>query len=203
MSLITIESASEVKEKQQKPCKVCGSMFRPFSSTARVCSPVCARKIVKADKKAEKVQDRAKRESQKPIKKLKAEAQKAFNEWIRMRDADQPCISCDTLNPPMKPGGAWDAGHFISRGSHPELAFDEDNVHKQCKTCNAGGGKYAHKERTVNEQYEERLIARIGAERVERLKGPHEVTKLDREVLRQIKVIYRAKTRDLRQGVRA
>jgi hypothetical protein len=148
---------------------------------------------------AEKAKDRATREKQKPLRDLLAEAQTAFNQWVRTRDAHQPCISCGETDPPMKPGGAWDAGHFLSRGAYPELRFDEDNCHKQCKTCNGGGGKFAHKARTVAAEYEERLIERIGPERVERLKGPHELVKWDRDVLRQIKTIYRAKTRELRK----
>ena len=99
----------------------------------------------------------------------------------------------------MKPGGAWDAGHFLSRGSHPELRFDETNVHKQCKGCNGGGGKFSHKARTVGKQYEANLPARIGQAAFDRLMGPHEVCKLDRDTLRQIKTIYRAKARQLKK----
>jgi len=182
-----------------KECRQCGTSFIPFRFAAKVCSPTCARRYVAETKKAEKVSDRAKKAEQEPINKLKAAAQTAFNEFIRTRDADLPCISCDETNPPMKPGGQWDAGHFLSRGAYPELRYDEDNCHKQCKTCNGGGGKFAHKARTVAEEYETRLIARIGADRVARLKGPHDIVKWDRDTLRQIKVIYRAKTRELRK----
>lgn len=184
-----------------KACKQCGSAFTPsiYRLGASVCSPICARRLVDAQKKTEKAQTRARKEAVEPIKKIKAAAQAAFNAYIRARDENEPCISCDVINPPMKPGGAWDAGHFKSRGAYPELAFDEDNCHKQCKSCNAGSGKFSHHARTVADQYEERLIKRIGQERVDRLNGPHEVLKLDRDILRQIKVIYRAKTRALKK----
>lgn len=183
-----------------KECRQCGASFIPFRFAAKVCSPTCARRYVAETKKIEKAALKARKEAIQPRRELLAEAQDAFNEFVRTRDADQPCISCGVVNPPMTSGGQWDAGHFLGRGAYPELRFDEDNCHKQCKTCNGGGGKFAHKARTVAAQYEERLIARIGAERVERLKGPHELVKWDRDTLRQIKVIYRAKTRELKRN---
>jgi len=186
-----------------KTCQQCGSSFIPFLWMARVCSPICASRIVKAEKKVKNTQEREQFKARKAAiqrkRDLVAEAQKAFNAWVRARDADQPCISCDVMNPPMKPGGQWDAGHFMSRGAYPELRFDEDNCHKQCKTCNGGGGKFAHKARTVSEQYEERLVDRIGAETVERLKGPHEPKKWTREELIDIKATYTAKARQLKK----
>lgn len=187
-----------------KDCAFCGSNFQPQRPMQNVCSPTCARRKVARDKqqakeraKLDRMMDRAAKEGMKSVKQLKAEAQDEFNKYIRFRDAGLPCISCGVTNPPMTRGGQWDAGHFISRGSHPELAFDEDNCHKQCKSCNGGGGKYKHKERTVSAQYEINLIERIGQERVDRLKGPREVVPLERETLRQLKVIYRAKWRQL------
>ncbi len=84
----------------------------------------------------------------------KPEAQKAFNAYIRARDAALPCISCGETNPPDLHGGQWDCGHFKTVGAYPELRFEERNAHKQCKSCNAGAGKYTAKELTVAQQYE-------------------------------------------------
>jgi hypothetical protein len=78
----------------------------------------------------------------------KAQAQQAFNAYIRARDADLPCISCGETNPPDLHGGQWDCGHFKTVGANPELRFEERNAHKQCKSCNAGAGKYTAKEAT-------------------------------------------------------
>ena len=185
-----------------KTCQQCGSSFIPFMSMARVCSPICASRIVKAEKKVKNTQEREQFKARKLAAKRKrdliAEVQAAFNAWIRARDADEPCISCDTMNPPMKPGGQWDAGHFMSRGAYPELRFDEDNCHKQCKGCNAGGGKFKHHERTVSAEYEARLTIRRGAETVARLKGPQEPKKWTRDELIAIKADYIARTKALR-----
>lgn len=199
------------KPLKPRPCKHCKSSFTPTKRMQVVCSPLCGlerariqreakeRKQAAERAKLDRMMDRAAKEAQKTVKQLKARAQKWFNVWIRERDADEPCISCGVVNPPMTIGGQWDAGHFISRGSHPELAFDEDNCHKQCKSCN-GASKYNKaKEATVSQQYETNLIKKIGQERVDRLKGPHEVIPLEKETLRQIATIYRAKARQLKK----
>ena len=156
-------------------------------------------KRVRAAAKVERATDRARKQAMKPLREFVKAAQTAFNQWVRARDWDKPCISCGTTNPPMKPGGAWDAGHWKSRGSHPELRFDEDNCHKQCKSCNAGSGKYGHKARTVSQDYECNLIDRIGHDRVERLKGPHPLPELTREYAIAIKAKYVQKLKDLKK----
>ena len=155
-------------------------------------------KSARAAAKVERAHTRQRKESAKKISELVAEAQDAFNKFIHERDKDQPCISCGATNPPMTSGGQWDAGHFKSRGAFPELRFDEDNCHKQCKSCNGGSGKFAHKARTVSAMYEENLIARIGPERVARLNGPHPVPKLDRAELIELKATYRRKLKELK-----
>jgi len=182
-----------------KTCAHCKTQFMPARPMQKVCSPTCARRKVEADKKAEKAKTKARREAIEPFRKLVSDAQAAFNEFIRLRDADKPCVSCGVTDPPMTAGGQWDAGHFLSRGSHPELRFDEDNCHKQCKACNGGGGRFKHHERTVSAAFREELMRRIGTERLERLEGPHEIVKWTRDALRQIKVIYRAKLRELKK----
>lgn len=82
--------------------------------------------------------------------------------------------------------------HYLSRGSHPELRFNEDNCHKQLKSCNGGSSKYARKGRTVAEGYRARLIEKIGLERVEALEGPHEARRYSIEDLKAIKARYQA-----------
>ena len=76
-------------------------------------------------------EDRAKREKLKSRAQWLKEAQQAFNAWIRLRDADKPCISCGRHHE-----GQWYAGHYLSTGARPELRFEPLNVHKQCSACN-------------------------------------------------------------------
>lgn len=183
---------------KEKTCAQCGTQFRPFSSTSRVCSQICALRWVRVEKKKERALDRKKKQDQMPIRELLAEVQVPFNAWIRARDADLPCVSCGVVNPPMTTGGQWDAGHFLSRGAYPELRFNEDNVAKQCKSCNAGSGKFAHKERTVSQRFEEELRRRIGDERVDALKCAHPLHKWERDELIAIKADFVQRLKQLK-----
>lgn len=177
---------------KSRECKACGSIFSPWSSTQTVCSRVCAAKLVKAEKAAEAKQDRAKRESLKTIPHLIKEAQVEFNAYIRERDKHQSCISCGTSLPKEAVGGGFDCGHYRSTGSAAHLRYDERNAHGQCKQCNRWGAG-----RAVD--YRIGLVARIGLEAVEALESDNEVIRWDRDTLRQIKTIYRAKTRALKK----
>lgn len=192
-----VKQPKQPKEPKEREC-ICGNKFIPRRMEHVVCSPRCLIAKKKADAKAERESFKARKQAMKSVKKLKAEAQDAFNDFIRTRDADLPCVSCSTTNPPMQPGGQWDAGHFLSRGAYPELAFNEDNCHKQCKSCNAGSGKFAHKARTVSAAYEEELLRRIGPERLAALKGPHQVTPLDRQALIDLRATYKAKLKEIK-----
>lgn len=134
-----------------------------------------------------------------PLRKFIAEAQTAFNAWVRARDDGLPCISCGELNPPeLGPGGAWDAGHFLGRGAHPEKRFMEDNVHRQCKSCNAGSAKNPAKALTVGQRYAVELRNRIGSDRYEAVVAPIPVRKWTREELTSIRNTYRAKLKELK-----
>jgi hypothetical protein len=150
--------------------------------------------------KAERAETRRRKEAAKTRRDLRPVAQDAFNAWVRARDAALPCVSCGATNPPMKPGGQWDAGHFLGRGAYPELAFNEDNCHKQCKSCNAGGGKFSHKARTVNDKYREELLRRIGPDRLAALEGPHPPAKLGEDDYRQITATYRARVKAMKEA---
>jgi hypothetical protein len=188
-----------MKPFQPKPkaCAHCGNSFLPLRAMQQVCGPLCAARKVKQDRAAAKVALKARKAALKRTSDYKAEAQKSFNDFIRARDAHLPCVSCGVIDPPMKPGGQWDAGHFLGRGAYPELAFNEDNCWRQCKSCNAGSGKFSHKARTVAEKYEAELLNRIGPERLAALKGPHppnQYRKADYEAIRET---YRLKRKEL------
>lgn len=182
-----------IKSKTTRTCE-CGRSYRPINSMQSKCVP-CLAAIGPAKRKLERVKHKQRTQAARTRSEAKPQAQQAFNCWIRHRDAALPCISCGETNPPMKPGGQWDAGHFLGRGAYPELAFNEDNCHKQCKSCNAGGGKFKHKERTVNAKYETNLIDRIGVDRVAVLKGPHPPMKLSVADYDALRNTYRARLR--------
>ena len=181
-----------------KPCAHCSTPFTPQRMGQRVCGPLCASRYVKAAKKAEAVQTRERKAALKPLRDLVKAAQEVFNKWVRARDAYLPCVSCGVENPPMTSGGQWDAGHFLNRGSHPALRFNEDNCHKQCKSCN-GGAKYPHLTGSIRERYQAELLNRIGSERLEVLLGPHPEVKLNRDELIQIRATYTQKLKALKE----
>lgn len=143
-------------------------------------------------RKQERAQDRATREAMKRLPDLKREAQTAFNAWIRLRDAGQPCISCGAPPPDLSGLHAGrDAGHYRSVGSAPQLRYHADNVHGQCVACNQWGAGKAVEYRTG-------LIARIGLARVEALECTNEPRKWTHDELRGIRDDYRAKTKALK-----
>ena len=51
-----------------------------------------------------------------------------FNKFIRLRDQDKGCISCNAT--------VTEAGHYYSQGHHSALRFNEVNTNGQCTRCN-------------------------------------------------------------------
>lgn len=156
--------------------------------------------------KEQKKKDMAFRERKaaiKPASKVLAEAQAAFNRYIRIRDYKEPCISCGKpkelveAEQGWKVGGCWDAGHFMTRGAKGQLRFVLFNVHKQCKSCNGGSGRFSHKAATVDENYRINLIDKIGLEKVNWLENNNDLDtqKKDIEYLNRIKRIFNKKYR--------
>lgn len=179
----------------------CGQAFTPTRHMQAACSPSCALAFAgfsKARQLAKKVQDerrqtRAQLEALKTIPRLKKEAQQAFNAWVRMRDADQPCISCGAPPPDLSGMHAGrDAGHYRSTGSADHLRYIEDNCHAQCVKCNQWGAGMAV-------EYRMGLIARIGLHRVAALESNNQSAKWTREGLREIRDTYRARAAELRR----
>jgi len=118
----------------------------------------------------------------------RVEAQAAFNAYIRYRDRDQPCISCDASGNHEGLGGYWDAGHYRSRGAARHLSFHQHNVHRQCSRDN----RYLSGNIV---EYRIRLIERIGLDRVEALEHNNDTVKHDITYLRRVKQIFKNKLR--------
>ena len=175
-----------------KKCKSCGVMFKPFSSLALVCSMACSLDYVDSQKavKAKKEHVAQKRDFLANDKSFqRAKAQKAFNEFIRLRDAHLGCISCDK---PKDWGGQWHASHWKSRGARPDLAFNEDNVHKACSICNNWLSGNVDSFRFA-------LIAKIGGERVQALEADtDQPKKYTAEDYAAITKTYQAKIKEIK-----
>lgn len=175
-----------------RPCKGCGRNFAPSKPLQSVCSPRCAVKKVKQDKAEDRAKIKTRKEAIKTLPVLKAEAQQAFNAFIRERDKNQLCICCGLPLSAGDVGGSFDCGHYRSVGSAPQHRYNELNAHAQRKQCNRWGAG-----RAVD--YRLGLIARIGLEAVEALEADNKVRKWTREELTEIRDTYRKKLKELKK----
>ena len=196
-----------IERKQPKPktCKnpTCRASFVPQRLGQAVCNYTCglAIKDVNQEKARKSLAQVERREIKVRKEKLKSradhmrETQVVFNEFIRLRDAAHPCISCDSVSTDdgLITGSRWDAGHYRSVGSCPELRFEPLNVHRQCVRCNRNLSGNAV-------EYRIRLVQRIGSEKLDWLEGPHEAQRYTVEELKAIKAKYRAMTRELKRA---
>jgi hypothetical protein len=178
-------------------------MFTPSRSSQAVCGEVeCAiaygksEKGQKATRKAladiERRDIEVRKEDLKSRGDYMRDAQRAFNDFIRVRDqlAGHACISSG--RPLDWAGNAVDAGHYRSVGAAPHLRFDERNCHAQSKQDN----RYLSGNAI---DYRIGLIKRIGLLAVEELEADQSVRKYTKEDLKAITAEYRAKTRKLKR----
>ena len=193
------------KQRKLKKCRVaeCGASFVPARLGQAVCSPACA--ILDAPKNLDRARKSLAQVERREIKvrkeQLKSradhlrEAQAAVNEFIRLRDAHLPCISCDSTpnDHDLMTGSRWDAGHYRSVGACPELRFEPLNIHRQCVRCNRNLSGNAV-------EYRIRLVLRIGVDKVDWLEGSHSARKYTVDEIKTIKADYRAKTRELKRA---
>ena len=95
--------------------------------------------------------------NKKTVPQLLKICQQTFNKYIRQRDIDLPCISCQK-------GRVENAGHYLSQGHHSALRFNENNTNGQCVRCNLWlSGNLIH--------YRTNLVAKIGLSCVEVLEN--------------------------------
>lgn len=176
---------------KQKRCSYCKNLFQPKNGKHKVCSEACA--IGLHEKSITKAVKASNREALKKLKRRSewlADAQKIFNKFIRIRDGNNPCISCGRHHT-----GQYHAGHYRSVGSSPQLRFSELNCHRQCSVCNNHLSGNA-----IN--YRRGLIAKIGREAVERLESDNEPKKYTIEQIQEIIKKYRLKVKELENGNR-
>lgn len=156
----------------------CGQKFTPELPWQEWCSN--DHQIVMAMDKLDKVRNKQCQERKKQTKAIKWAANKAHqkrkrelrplswfhnkarvacNTYIRYRDRNDCCISCEK---PLAFEDKYDAGHWKTQGAHKWIAYDEVNVNGQCTECNCykDGNEAAQRPR---------LVAKWGIEEVERL----------------------------------
>ena len=114
-------------------CKNCKQKFEQIRFNQKFClDPECVKVWVAEAKDQNWKKTKKKMQADiETVQELMKAAQIVFNKFIRIRDKDQPCISCGS-----KLENKFDAGHYFSSGGHKAVTFDEDNVHGQCVACN-------------------------------------------------------------------
>ena len=149
-------------------CKSCNNKFEQYQFLNKFCKGLdcqTAKAMFLLDKKKQQNKKDWSKEKKERKEALKTredyyqETLKVFNEYIRKRDFNKPCISCDA--PPLT--YRISSGHFHPQGTYRNIALNEDNSHGQCWfNCN--------KNRHGNlSEYRPRLIKRIGQERVDNI----------------------------------
>lgn len=180
-----------IQKIRPRKCKICNEVFTPNKPLVPVCSPKCAidysKKLIENVAKKEK---KVKKEKLKTLSNLEAEAKKSFQKFIRYRDKDLACISCNNSNTTD-----WAGGHFFNAGTYSGLIFDERNCHKQCNThCNK------HLSGNLLE-YRKGLVKRYGINFVETLESESDSKrnyKYTREELRELKEKYDLKCKQIK-----
>ena len=209
-----------VKQPKPKTCKnpVCGVKFIPQRLGQAVCSPKCGLVVGRLPENQKKARVAIEQRERQEIKVRKEalknhgyyvdQATKAVQGYRRVYELSigSGCMSCGKSQAQVqaeqgwKTGGAWDGGHFLSKGARPELRLVEQNIWLQCKGCNGGSNKYARKGESVKNGFRAGLIERIGLAAVEALEADHEPRKYSIPELKAIATDYRARTRELKKA---
>ena len=186
---------------KQPKCKVCKNKeckkkFTPDRPMQTTCSFNCAIAYSKqlTEKREAKKKTKARvllreyKKSDKPT--LLQLAQKLVNQFIRLRDDGEKCISC---HGDFSKGQKKNAGHYIPRSKSSLLRFNEDNLHLQCEYCNV------HLHANLN-NYRVSLIKKIGIERVKYLEDNKTTLKgWSVTELQEVIDVYRGKVKELKE----
>jgi len=126
-------------------CKICRDKFEARYFLQKAClNPACLAEWSKLDreKKAdEKFKVRKKKYKESDVNHQHDLTQVVFNKmrvleekiWFKLFGLDPECISCKKKNMD------WCCGHFKTRGSQKNLAYDRVNTYLQCnRYCNKG-----------------------------------------------------------------
>lgn len=221
-----IRNPMKPKNPRKKKCPYCKEQYQPAAGLQVNCcqkfeckAAFMAEHVAKARARRKREEADAAKEARKAIRQAK-EKLKRRSEWIQetqrvvnaLRRHEElakgrGCISCGRSQEEVqetdgwKPGGAWDAGHFMSVGSMPAKRFTLMNIWLQCKSCNAGSSKYARKGATVSRKFKTNLIALIGLGSVEELERDCESPKWTIEDLKAIKADAVRKLKALRASM--
>ena len=169
-------------------CKHCKKKFEAIHFNQKYCTEdECMKVWVEKAKEVQwkKRKKRMKQELRTTSDYVK-EAQKWVNKFVRLRDKDKGCISCQA---PLT--GKYDAGHFFSAGGHGSVRFDVRNIHAQCVYCNQWEHGNLYK-------YHIYLLTKIGLKEFEDLeKQSKKIKKWEKQELEEIIKEFKLKCRQI------
>jgi hypothetical protein len=170
---------------KQKKCRICKE---PFSGAGIVCSLKHAIELAKLqrEKKQRKV-DRDHRVRIRTRSEWAKLAQQIINQYVRLRDAKDGCISCHR---DASWTGQWHASHFRSVGAASAVRFNLWNIHKSCSICNNW------KSGNLSD-YEPRLREKIGHGKVDWLRTQNQPVTYSTEYLQRLIKVFRKKCKRL------
>lgn len=187
----------KTKKQNLRQCKNCKKRSRDYvliNGVSAFCDFKCATEYATQPKKIEQGRRKANRQARQAFNNndrawLTKQAQSKFNEFIRLRDKGQPCISCDAPDT----GVQRDASHYRSVGACSYLRFNENNVWAACIPCNrhASGNLI---------EYRIRLVKKIGLEAVEKLENAPRLRRWTLDELREIYTTYQKKINNLQKS---
>jgi len=190
------------KGPKQVKCANCRKPSGHSNTMQPWCSIDCAHAIAlkrlamkKAkDAREERAKTKVQKEALKSRGELLKETQDACNAVVRFRDRNEPCFCCGKWEGDIYSGagGQWDAGHYLSRGSHPNLRFDLRNIHRQLKSCNRPGG-------TTKEAMQNGVRARIGEKALAELEADKTPRHWTHDDLREMRDNFRKMLRQMKK----
>ena len=180
-------------KRKKKKCKICKTEFYPHTSLQVVCSVKCSIEYTNTKIKQDAVKKARKRRKE-GLEELmtksdwKKKLQATFNTYIRLRDINKGCVSCETSLLNRK----YDAGHFYPT-TYEGLRFDERNVHGQCVPCNRNLHGNLH-------EYKKRITNRISKEDLKWLdNNRHKRLDMNITDIKEMLVFYKNKIKEIKK----
>jgi hypothetical protein len=176
-----------------KTCKICGDQFKAYKTTQRVCSYDCAIEYAKHKRQKDELKkwNQRKKELKKNLEtltQLAVKVQKTVNEYVRLRDAGKPCVSCG-----IKYASNFQAGHLYPSGTCWSVRFDPRNIHVQCRQCNM------NKSGNLNE-YRKNVLSRITERDLKELDAlAHQTAHFTKHDLHKIKSDFEARIDEIKK----
>ncbi len=176
----------------KRKCANCGVLFQKKMQLQSVCGGTCAYELAKKRnqkriQKEENLETKAMKESLMTKPNWMALLQVVFNTYIRLRDAELPCISCGTTK-----DVEYAAGHYFPT-TYSYLRFNPMNVHKQCnKHCNMMLRGNLH-------EYRKNLEKKIGTYELQKLHNDrHMKLELSIDDIKNLIKDYKIKIKELK-----